>query len=30
MRPPIKNYALLTAEQKEFNREQYLLRQAKC
>lgn len=30
MRPPIKNYALLTPEQKEFNQEQYLLRQAKC
>ncbi len=29
MRPPIKNYALLTAEQKEFNQKQYLLRQAR-
>jgi hypothetical protein len=29
MRPPIKSYALLTVEQKQFNREQYLLRQAR-
>lgn len=29
MRPPIKNYGLLTAAQKEFNREQYLLRQVR-
>ncbi len=27
MRPPINNYGLLTQEQKEFNREQYLIRQ---
>lgn len=27
MRPPIDNYSLLTEEQKEFNREQYLIRQ---
>ena len=27
MRPPIDNYSLLTQEQKEFNREQYLIRQ---
>jgi hypothetical protein len=29
MRPPIKHYALLTTEQKEFNQKQYLLRQAR-
>lgn len=28
MRPPIDNYSVLTEKQKEFNREQYLLRQA--
>ncbi|MDJ0687642.1 MAG: hypothetical protein QNJ41_03950 [Xenococcaceae cyanobacterium MO_188.B32] len=28
MRPPIDNYALLTEEQKQFNSEQYKLRQA--
>ena len=28
MRPPIDNYDLLTEEQKQFNREQYKLRQA--
>ncbi len=28
MRPPIDNYSILTEEQKEFNREQYLIRQA--
>ena len=28
MRPPINNYDLLTEEQKQFNREQYKLRQA--
>ena len=28
MRPPIDNYDLLTEEQKEFNRQQYLIRQA--
>ncbi|MEM7592542.1 MAG: hypothetical protein AAF383_13635 [Cyanobacteria bacterium P01_A01_bin.83] len=27
MRPPIKNYGLLTEEQKAFNQEQYLIRQ---
>lgn len=27
MRPPIDNYGLLTDEQKEFNRQQYLIRQ---
>jgi predicted membrane protein len=27
MRPPIDDYAILTSEQKEFNREQYLIRQ---
>lgn len=27
MRPPIDNYDLLTEEQKEFNRQQYLIRQ---
>ena len=27
MRPPIDNYSILTEEQKEFNREQYLIRQ---
>jgi hypothetical protein len=27
MRPPIDNYAVLSEEQKEFNREQYLIRQ---
>ena len=27
MRPPIDNYNLLTEEQKEFNRQQYLIRQ---
>ena len=27
MRPPIDNYSLLTEKQKEFNREQYLIRQ---
>ncbi len=27
MRPPIDNYSLLTEEQKEFNRQQYLIRQ---
>jgi hypothetical protein len=26
MRPPIKNYALLTEEQKQFNHQQYRLR----
>lgn len=30
MRPPIDNYGLLTEEQKEFNREQYLIRQTEC
>ena len=30
MRPPIENYALLTEEQKQFNREQYLIRQTGC
>jgi hypothetical protein len=30
MRPPIDNYALLTQEQKEFNRQQYLIRQGSC
>ena len=29
MRPPIDNYDVLTEEQKEFNRQQYLIRQAK-
>ena len=29
MRPPINNYSVLTEEQKEFNRQQYLLRQTK-
>ena len=29
MRPPIDNYSVLTEEQKEFNRQQYLIRQAK-
>lgn len=28
MRPPINNYSLLTEEQKEFNQQQYLIRQA--
>ena len=28
MRPPLENYHLLTEEQKQFNREQYNLRQA--
>lgn len=28
MRPPINNYSILTEEQKEFNRQQYLIRQA--
>lgn len=28
MRPPLEDYALLTEEQKKFNREQYKLRQA--
>lgn len=28
MRPPIDNYSILTEEQKEFNRKQYLIRQA--
>ncbi|MEM8830476.1 MAG: hypothetical protein AAGE96_14120 [Cyanobacteria bacterium P01_G01_bin.19] len=28
MRPPIDNYSVLTEEQKAFNREQYLVRQA--
>lgn len=27
MRPPLENYNLLTSEQKQFNQEQYLLRQ---
>lgn len=27
MRPPIDNYGILTEEQKEFNRQQYLIRQ---
>ena len=27
MRPPIDNYSVLTEEQQEFNREQYLIRQ---
>lgn len=27
MRPPIDNYSILTEEQKEFNRQQYLIRQ---
>ncbi len=30
MRPPIENYGLLTEEQKQFNREQYLIRQTGC
>lgn len=30
MRPPINNYGLLTKEQQEFNRKQYLVRQAEC
>ena len=30
MRPPIDNYNLLTEKQKQFNREQYLLRQTGC
>ena len=29
MRPPIDNYAVLSEEQKEFNRQQYLIRQTK-
>jgi hypothetical protein len=29
MRPPIDNYSLLTEEQQEFNRQQYLIRQTK-
>ena len=29
MHPPINNYSVLTEEQKEFNRQQYLLRQTK-
>ena len=28
MRPPIENYSVLTKQQKEFNRQQYLIRQA--
>ncbi len=28
MRPPIKNYGLLTEKQKKFNQEQYLIRQS--
>lgn len=27
MRPPIENYSVLTEEQKEFNRQQYIIRQ---
>ncbi|MGF1542661.1 MAG: hypothetical protein ACFCU5_19835 [Pleurocapsa sp.] len=30
MRPPMDNYALLTEEQKQFNREQYLIRQTEA
>ncbi|GAB4545665.1 MAG: hypothetical protein Tsb0014_39930 [Pleurocapsa sp.] len=30
MRPPIDNYNLLSEEQKQFNREQYLIRQTFC
>jgi len=30
MRPPVNNYGLLTEEQQEFNREQYLIRQTEC
>lgn len=30
MRPPIDNYGLLTKEQQQFNREQYLIRQTEC
>ncbi len=30
MRPPVNNYDLLTEEQQEFNREQYLIRQTEC
>ena len=30
MRPPIENYGLLSAQQKQFNREQYKLRQTAC
>ena len=30
MRPPIDNYGLLSEEQKDFNREQYLIRQTEC
>ena len=30
MRPPANNYGLLTEEQQEFNREQYLIRQTEC
>lgn len=30
MRPPIKNYGLLSEEQKQFNQEQYLIRQSSC
>ncbi len=30
MRPPIENYGLLTAQQKQFNRKQYKLRQTAC
>ena len=29
MRPPIDNYSVLTEEQKQFNRQQYLIRQTK-
>ena len=30
MRPPIENYALLTEQEKLFNREQHLIRQTGC
>lgn len=30
MRPPIENYALLTEQEKQFNREQHLIRQTGC
>ena len=30
MRPPIENYALLTEQEKQFNREQNLIRQTGC
>lgn len=30
MRPPIENYALLSEQEKQFNREQYLIRQSGC